>query len=257
MSNPALDWAWNQQAPTSTAKLVLVALADHADASGSCHPSMKRIAEKAQCSTRQVSRCVESLEGAGLVERVSRRRMGEGKYGAWVYRLRMKPSDTSDQTTRTSSGHLRPVDTDDQRTPEAPTSGHSRPEPADMGVRSEPSEEPSSEPPTITPVDFEADFWQPYPKRDGKKLGKKQAEEQWKKLTEPDRTKVATAVVHYRRAADDPKVFCPIKDPWRWLRDRWFDDWQEPAQPHARDGPDIGSEWDGMESGRLDLGSVR
>jgi hypothetical protein len=86
--------------------------------------------------------------------------------------------------------------------------------------------------------DFEADFWDRYPKRDGKRIGKKQAQDQWKRLSIPDRRAVVTAVGHYRDAVDDPRVFCPVKDAWRWLRDRLFDDWQDPAahEPEGRGG---------------------
>lgn len=262
MSITALNWAWSQKAPTSTAKLVLVALADHANGEGECYPSMARVAELAQCSTRQVSRCVEALEAAGLVTR-KRRRLTRGRLGSYLYLLPIAQEqlpDADDQKTPTSSGHLRPVDTDDQLTPEAPTTGHPRPSPPDTSVRSEPSSEPPVEPEPSTSHDFEEDFWQRYPKRNGKRLGKKQAKDQWSKLSVEDRDLVVVAVENYRVAAEDPDVFCPIKDPWRWLRDRWFDDWQEPAEPSSRDGPGrpkIEDEWAGVESGRLNLSEVQ
>lgn len=219
MSISALNWAWSQEAPTSTAKLVLVALADHANGDGECWPSMGAVADLAQCSTRQVSRCVDSLEAVGLVSR-KRRRMNRGRMGSYVYQLPV------------TTGHTRPLDTDDHRTPEATTTGHPRPSPPDTSVRSEPPVEPPSEP-KPSKHDFDADFWEPYPLRHGKKVGQKQAREQWRKLNEHDRGLAAAAVVHYAAAANDPAVFCPVKDPWRWLRDRLFDDWQEPAQPRA------------------------
>lgn len=257
MSNAALNWAWGQTAPTSTAKLVLVALADHANADGECWPSMGSVAELAQCSTRQVARCVESLEASGLVSR-KRRRGKSGKLGGYVYLLPVNaPVDTDDQRTDTSSGHGRPVDTDDQRTPEASTTGHPRHVPPDTSVRTEPSVEPSPEPSELFAPDFEGDFWQPYPKRDGKKVGKKQALEQWKRLKPADREKVPVAVQHYAQAAADPKVFCPVKDPWRWLRDRLFDDWQEPAAAGDSQGEAIVDAWEGVQSGRIDLRSVQ
>jgi hypothetical protein len=87
------------------------------------------------------------------------------------------------------------------------------------------------------PTDFKKDFWDRYPKRNGKRLGQKQAKDQWAKLTVEDRQRAVVAVGHYAAAADDPDVFCPIKDPWRWLQQRLFDDWQEPAVPSSRDGP--------------------
>ena len=148
MSIAALNWAWSQQAPTSTAKLVLVALADHANADGECWPSMGAVAELAQCSTRQVARCIDALEDAGLLTR-TRRRLTAGKLGGYTFRLAI------DHKTPTSTGHPRPVDTADHKTPTSGghvsagqshatpvTSGHPRPSPPDTGVRTEPSVEP-------------------------------------------------------------------------------------------------------------------
>ncbi len=122
MSIAAINWAWSQEAPTSTAKLVLVALADHANGEGECFPSMGRVAELAQCSTRQVSRCVDSLEEAGLLTR-KRRRMSGGKMGGYSYRLPI-------QQTLTSSGHPRPVDTrgTHHQTPTTITTRHQCPD---------------------------------------------------------------------------------------------------------------------------------
>jgi len=84
--------------------------------------------------------------------------------------------------------------------------------------------------------DFPSDFWERYPKRDGKRVGRKQARAQWEKLSADDRHLAVVAVGNYAAAAADPQVFCPVKDPWRWLRDRLFDDWQEPAEPSRSTG---------------------
>lgn len=160
MAIAALNWAWHQQAPTSTAKLVLVALADHANADGECWPSMASVAALAQCSTRQVSRCIDALEDAGLLTR-RRLRKSDGQLGRYSYKLAIMtggPPGIGDQRTSTSgghvsagqnqetpatSGHRRPVDTahvsagQSQETPA--TSGHPGSLPPDTGVRSEPS----------------------------------------------------------------------------------------------------------------------
>lgn len=101
--------------------------------------------------------------------------------------------------------------------------------------------------------DFNDDFWERYPKRDGKRIGKKQAKQQWSKLKPDDRRLAVTAVENYAAAAEDPKVFCPVKDPWRWLRDRLFDDWQEPAQPSANGPPQLSNvrQLSAAEAGRF------
>lgn len=127
MSIEALNWAWQQPVAKAATKLVLLALADHANPDGECWPSMKRIAERSDISPRHVSRAINELVDLGLVEKANRRRHA-GQYRGWDYRLLV-------QETPASSGHLSPV-----------TSGHPRPSPADAGVRSEPSENRKEEP---------------------------------------------------------------------------------------------------------------
>jgi hypothetical protein len=127
MSIEALNWAWEQPVTKAANKLVLLALADHANGDGECWPSMKRIADRSDISARHVSRAINELVDLGLVEKANRRRHG-GQYRGWDYRLNI-------QQTPATSGHGRPV-----------TSGHGRPSPADTGVRSEPPENRKEEP---------------------------------------------------------------------------------------------------------------
>ena len=127
MSIEVMNWAWEQPVAKATNKLVLLALADHANADGECWPSMKRIAERSDISPRHVSRAINELIDLGLVEKAGRRRHG-GQFRGWDYRVLV-------QRTSASDGHGRPV-----------TSGHGRPSPADTGVRSEPSENRQEEP---------------------------------------------------------------------------------------------------------------
>ena len=127
MSLEAMNWAWEQPVAKSTNKLVLLALADHANSDGECWPSMKRIAERSDISPRHVSRAINELVDLGLVEKASRRRHG-GQYRGWDYRVLV-------HRTPASTGPARPV-----------TSGHGRPSPADTGVRSELSENRKEEP---------------------------------------------------------------------------------------------------------------
>ena len=132
MSIEALNWAWDQPVAKAANKLVLLALADHANSDGECWPSMKRIAERSDISPRHVSRAINELIDLGLVEKANRRRHG-GQYRGWDYRLNV-------QRTPASGGPPRPV-----------TSGHGRPSPADTGVRSEPSENRKEEPLAAAP----------------------------------------------------------------------------------------------------------
>lgn len=70
-------------------------------------------------------------------------------------------------------------------------------------------------------------FWDSYPRRDGKRVGKAKALDVWRRLTAAERERATIGVAHY--AASGWRA----KDAERWLRDKAFDDWQEPATPDA------------------------
>lgn len=68
MSHFATAWAFNQTGITSTAKLVLIFLADyHNNETGLCFPSRATLAEKCCCDERTVTRIIKDLVDAGLV----------------------------------------------------------------------------------------------------------------------------------------------------------------------------------------------
>ena len=126
MSLDALKWAWEQDCPNATAKLVLMALADHANSDGECWPSMKRVAKLTGISSRQVSTHIVTLESLGYVTKGNRRRH-EGQLRGWEYRVNLHGEATSGSTLPVASGspaHL----------------------PAEVGFRSEPSENRKEEP---------------------------------------------------------------------------------------------------------------
>lgn len=99
---------------------------------------------------------------------------------------------------------------------------------------------PSQEDPPSTDVDPEdrfGEFWNAWPARNGKKLNKPKARQQWRSKVKPDERDAAIrGAHHYRQAyeADLPGV--GAMDAFRWLRDRSWPDWQEPATPPARRG---------------------
>lgn len=66
MSLAATIWAWEQPLE-GTAKLVLLCIADHADAEGRCFPSVDRIADRCGISARTVQRALRLLEGGGAL----------------------------------------------------------------------------------------------------------------------------------------------------------------------------------------------
>ena len=126
MSIEALNWAWQQPCPNPTSKLVLMALADHANSDGECWPAMKRIAELTGVSSRQVSTHITDLERLGLISKGDRRRW-QGQLRGWDYRINLRKSD--------ASGSTLPV-----------ASGSTASSPAEVGFRSEPLENHQKEP---------------------------------------------------------------------------------------------------------------
>jgi hypothetical protein len=77
-------------------------------------------------------------------------------------------------------------------------------------------------------------FWQAYPKRDGKRVGKAKAKAIWMRMTPEEHLAAWKGVHHYAASGWIPK------DAERWLRDRVWEDWQEPATPDQR-GPVVES----------------
>lgn len=69
MSIRALNWAFDQRGIKTTAKFVLVVLADMADENHSCYPSQAHIAGKINAAERTVRDALTVLEEVGLVTR--------------------------------------------------------------------------------------------------------------------------------------------------------------------------------------------
>jgi hypothetical protein len=74
MSIAAMAWAKRQKTGSATRKAVLMAIADYADAAGSCWPSQRAIMEETELSERAVRNALAELADAGLLNRVERRR---------------------------------------------------------------------------------------------------------------------------------------------------------------------------------------
>lgn len=58
---------------SSTYKLMLLALADHADDYGVAYPSVKRLAHKCRCSARQAKNILKKLEEMGEIKRIEKK----------------------------------------------------------------------------------------------------------------------------------------------------------------------------------------
>lgn len=104
-------------------KLLLLAIADHANDDGLCYPSQKRLAIKTSCSERQVRNLIATLVSENLLEIVERS-SGRGK--ANLYRL---PWAVKAEKVEVSK------------------------EMVEIAIASQPSVQPSSEPPRQSEID--------------------------------------------------------------------------------------------------------
>lgn len=68
LSNEILNAVWDLPLGSSTDKLVLVALADYANAQGRCWPSMDTLSRRTELTPRTVQKAVARLKSLGWVE---------------------------------------------------------------------------------------------------------------------------------------------------------------------------------------------
>lgn len=224
-----MSWVFEHSDAEASDRLVLLALADHADdESWSCWPSVPRLARKARVSERTVQRCLRSLAEAGHIEVESQ--------GADVRRADRRPNRYTirrgDSVTPRSGV-----------TPETERGDNQRADGVTL-LSPEPSVEPPvkpSENPSSTAVDraeterqFEH-FWNAYPKRNGKRLGRSDALLHFGRLSIDDRRAAFRGAQHYAAACDAGATIAA--DAFRWLRKRSFEDWQTPAEPDRRPVP--------------------
>jgi DNA-binding MarR family transcriptional regulator len=70
MSRRARDWVWDNRAFAPRVRLVLLALAEHADAHGeSCVASLRQLERMTCLSRREVTKALTALEAAQLIVR--------------------------------------------------------------------------------------------------------------------------------------------------------------------------------------------
>ena len=94
MSCAARDWAWSQSGLTPAQRLVLLALAEHADTEGgSCFPSIGTLERMTGLSRRGVTKALEALDGRWI----ARERGGPGQVTR--YRLRIADALPAQQRT--------------------------------------------------------------------------------------------------------------------------------------------------------------
>ena len=95
MSIHCISWAFKQRNISPTEKLLLIALADHANDDGECWPGQKHLAEKCCVSRETVSRNLSSLEANGFIKSI-RKRDDRGRDVGKDYILQFTPPGVTD-----------------------------------------------------------------------------------------------------------------------------------------------------------------
>lgn len=143
MSLTASSWAWATMGLAAGPKLVLLALADHADDDGACWPSQDRLVERTGLARATVQRSIDTLAADGLIERDP----GSGRRST-RYRLRIEgphheaPTDIHrglatrplDGSSSLTTRPLPPQDEAPGASPRARSSLTTRPEPPEPSL---------------------------------------------------------------------------------------------------------------------------
>ncbi|MEO6012874.1 MAG: helix-turn-helix domain-containing protein [Devosia sp.] len=90
----ALNWAFEQSIPNATGKAVLLAIAKHANDSGSCYPGTRRIARLAGCNEKTVRIWLQKLSDMQLLLRAARKR-SDGQRTTDLLTLPLPPKSTA------------------------------------------------------------------------------------------------------------------------------------------------------------------
>ncbi|WP_414936642.1 helix-turn-helix domain-containing protein [Amycolatopsis sp. cmx-11-51] len=104
MSVQAVRWAAEQQAGAPMPKLVLYALAEHANRDGYATTSLGTLARETEASRRTVMRGLDALVERRLIAR-TRRQRGTGADTSSEYRLMIHTPGTRDSVTPPTGGH--------------------------------------------------------------------------------------------------------------------------------------------------------
>jgi Helix-turn-helix domain len=107
-------WAWQQSvrgAVRGNRLLVLLALADQADDTGSCFPGQKSLARKCGISERALQGHLSALEASGHVER-QRRHRSNGTRSSDLYKLPLPADFAGGRGTNPQNLRSLPADSD-------------------------------------------------------------------------------------------------------------------------------------------------
>jgi len=215
-----MSQVWDATARTTSHKLVLLALADHADDDGRCWPSLERVAAKCGIQVRAVQKRIRDLQHDGQVQVVNR----PGRSN--MYLITPVPQDT-------------PV-LKDTPVPQDTTTPVLKDTPPLSSRTPRTIKEPSVEPPNKQrPVRTDADvhtadvhahefetWWTAYPR----KIGKGRARTAYRQALTKTSAHTLTTALHQQRAElanTEPKY---IPHPATWLtQERWLDEHPTPT----------------------------
>lgn len=259
MSVQWLAWVFEAAEVSGTQRLVLLSLANHADDSGVCWPSLNTVAREARVSRRRAEDAVRGLVAAGFVERevnaapVAR----HAGYRSNLYRLvrsagtsahdvtgppqssgpdteRPPVSSGPDETGPPHTSYSGVDDSDQQPPPNRPPKPSvepsvepSAPAAAAPSLLDEASPEATTDPEPsardIAEQRFETHFWSIWPRRHGRKVNKGKALAQWLRLSVAHQRDAVKGARVYEAHCRTTKTF--PKDADRWLRDHLWKEW--------------------------------
>lgn len=246
MSAEAVGWTYRYSAMTGSAFSVHLAIADTVnDMHGNeVWLAQDTLASKSRCDRKTVRAALLKLIEAGYLTELEGVPSGSGRP---IRRFRFeRPADAPVVyepafTARSANGEPRPIGRSNGATDpvsmgnHAPLNGEPRPinpiEPKEgsqisLDVR-DTKEDPEKLRGKGSDYRFD-DAWNLYPPRRGRKVGKEKAREQWKKLGYEEKGRCFKAIRTF--AAEQPE-FPP--DMFRWVRDRTWQDYLEPATAAA------------------------
>lgn len=189
MSVNVTDRVWKHSRAKGTARLVLLAIADHCSADGIAWPSLTRLAQYVNVDRSNVIRAINSLVDDGELVRVGRGSKGK----ATVYRVTLGSGAgaTSGATATSGGGATKVV-------------AEARPQPSMNRQES-----------LLGPQGFDA-FWKQYPKKVGKGGARTAYQRAVKKAPHE------TIMAGLAKYSPDPDYIC---NPTTWLnQERWTDE---------------------------------
>jgi hypothetical protein len=213
MSGEAVGWAFRKvQMDDPTAKFVLVAICNYADANDKAWPSHNDISRVTGLSKRAVQNSIKKLVDWGVVQRIREFRDNGSENNPTVYLdLESRP------VVKDGVVHQMPYPTVQENRPDVATDATLQTTDTKPHKNSRPAKQDINR--IEYPEDFELNVWQPYPRKNG--TSKKKAWDQYRMLSEENQSRVKAAIPAYaaqmkREGRDETK----IKHLQFWLSER-------------------------------------